>query len=285
MSRIEKDYTNHEVTHIKKGDIEYLQFKKLNEYSDKLFHAITLRHGGVSANEYTSLNFRSTGYDSKENVLKNLARICDATDINKNKIYKGKQAHTSNILLLNNDNKEPYQYENFCEEEYDGYVTNIVEIGTLVTVADCNCIILYDPVNNVIANIHSGWKGTIEKITIKAINLMIQQYHSKVEDLICCFGPSIRKCCFSSEEQSFQEKFTTIWKNEEEYITHQGKRFYIDLIYVITKDLLKIGLKNENIVDSHICTMCHSDDFFSNRACKKQNFKDFGTLASITMLK
>lgn len=194
------------------------------------------------------------------------------------------QAHTSNILILDNKNKEEYKFKNFNEDEYDGYITNTVGIGTLVTVADCNCIVIYDPVNNVVANVHSGWKGTVAKIYENAINLMQKKYNSKMEDIIVCFGPSIRKCCFSSKENSFKERFTSIWKNESEYISYKEDRFFIDLVYVITRDLLELGIKEENIIDSKICTMCNSNDFFSNRANKKRNSDEFGTFALVTML-
>ena len=113
---------------------------------------------------------------------------------------------------------------------------------------------------------------------------MQKKYNSKMEDIIVCFGPSIRKCCFSSKENSFKERFTSIWKNESEYISYKEDRFFIDLVYVITRDLLELGIKEENIIDSKICTMCNSNDFFSNRASKKRNSDEFGTFALVTML-
>lgn len=284
MNNIKNKYDSEKILHIKNGNLEYIQFKRLNEYADRLFHAITLRHGGVSKEEYSSLNFRTSGKDSKENVLKNLEIFCNKVNINKDNIFKSKQAHTSNILILDDYNKEKYRFDSFCEDEFDGYITDIKNIGTLVTVADCNCIIIYDPIKNVVSNIHSGWKGTVNKIYMNAIDLMIDKYSSNVGDLIFCFGPSIRKCCFSSKEESFKEKFINVWENQDNYMYYKGDRFFIDLIYVITEDLLKKGLKEENIIDSNICTMCNSIDFFSNRASKRKDSSEFGTIASITSL-
>ena len=43
-------YDSDEILHVKNGDVEYLQFKVLNEYNIK--HCITLRHGGASDGEY-----------------------------------------------------------------------------------------------------------------------------------------------------------------------------------------------------------------------------------------
>lgn len=279
-----KDYTNDQVTLIKEGDIYYLQFNILNKYSDKLKHAITLRHGGVSKYPIDTLNFRTTGNDKIENVLENVNIISNVVGFSK--IYKAKQKHTDNILILDNNNKKEYKFENLSSDEYDGYITKEKNIATLITTADCNPIIIYDPKQNIIANVHSGWAGTIKKITIKAIKILNEKFNSKFGDLIVCIGPSIRKCCFSSEDELFKKKFTDIWNFEDEYIYYMEdkKRFHIDLLYVIKKDLIDMGIKKENIADANICTMCNSEDFFSYRTYTKNKFKDYGLMATIVEL-
>jgi hypothetical protein len=37
------DLSNENIIHVKDGDIEYIQFKRLLEYKDKLVHAYTLK--------------------------------------------------------------------------------------------------------------------------------------------------------------------------------------------------------------------------------------------------
>lgn len=280
------NYNDNEIIHIKSGNIEYLKFRLLEKYKDKINHIITLRHGGVSKGEVSSLNFRTTGKDKKENNLKNLNIICKELDISPTNIYKAYQAHTSNILIITNENKENYRYDKFCEEKYDGYITNQNNIASLVTTADCNSIIIYDPINNIVANVHSGWKGTINKIYVNAINLMVNKFNSNIKDLIFCIGPSIKKCCFTSKEEDFKNKFTNIWEDKDKYIYYEENgTFHIDLSYVIKKDVLNMGLKEENISICNICTLCSHDDFFSYRYAIRNNFNDYGTFATITYLK
>ena len=105
--------------HIKKNGIEYLKFKILEQYDDKINHIITLRHGGVSKGALSSLNFRSVGNDSKENNLENLKIVCNTIDFSCNNVYKACQAHTTNILILNDKNKEKYRFDKFCDEKFD----------------------------------------------------------------------------------------------------------------------------------------------------------------------
>lgn len=280
-----KNYENKDIRHVKKGNVEYLEFKILDNYSDKLKHCITLRHGGVSNGYYSSLNFRMLGDDLKDNVLENVDIISNAVGFSD--IFKGKQDHTDNVIVINNSNKDRYLFSLESNEKVDGYICSEKNIATLVTTADCNPIIIYDTKNNVVANIHSGWKGTVKQIYLKGIQKMNELFETKNEDVIVCVGPSINKCCFTSEDKEFIKNFSTVWKDENEYISYDfenDSRFHIDLPYLIKKDLLSIGVKEENIVLSNICTLCNNDDFFSYRHSTISKSKDYGTFATIVEL-
>ena len=280
------DYTNNDVLMIKKGDVCYLEFKILQKYKDKLRHAITLRHGGVSGFPVNSLNFKSNGKDKIENVIENVEIFCKEANFLKENICKGTQNHTDNILILDNNNKEKYLYKNFCDEYYDGYITREKNIAPLILTADCNAIIIYDTKQNIVANIHSGWKGVTKQIYLKVVSILINEFKSNVEDIIVCIGPSIRKCCFSSEDEKFKLYFNSIWKNENEYIYYEknNKRFHIDLIHIIIKDLIAIGIKKENIADANICTACNNEDFFSYRIATQKGYEDYGLMGTIVEL-
>ncbi len=276
------NYNNDEIVHVKNGNLEYIQFKVLNKYNVK--HCITLRHGGVSDGEYKSLNFRTLGNDKIENVLKNVDIIKE--ELNFGDICKGRQDHTDRVIVLDKSNKNDYLFEKLSEDKVDGYVVKDKDIATLITTADCNPIIIYDTKNNIAANVHAGWKGVINKIYINAINIMQKEYNSNVEDIIVCIGPSIRKCCFSSEEESFKNKFTDVFKYENEYLEYENKskRFHIDLIKILKHELKNVGILDENLHIADICTRCNTDDFYSYRAAVQNNKKDYATFATIVQI-
>lgn len=280
------DFSNEQVTHVKKDKIEYLTFKALEKYKDKLLALVTLRHGGVSEDVYGTLNFRMQGVGEKENVIKNLNILCDKIDLKPTEVYKARQDHTDNILYITDENKEKYRFELANDECIDGYITDKT-IASLVTTADCNAIIIYDTKNNKVANVHSGWKGTTKKIYIKAIEKMQTLFNTNPQDLIVCVSPSVLKCCFSSEDENFKKIFTDIWPEEDKYITTNNenpKRFHIDLSYVITYDLINIGVKEENIHFAGICTCCNNEHFYSYRSKTQKNEKDYGCMATIVKL-
>ena len=274
-------YDSDEILHVKNGDVEYLQFKVLNEYNIK--HCITLRHGGASDGEYSSLNFRTLGNDSVDNVFQNLKIIKNKVGFSN--IYKGKQDHTDRVIVLNNENKDDYLFEKLSKDNVDGYIVNEKDIATLVTTADCNPIIIYDPINNVISNIHAGWKGVINRIYINAIEKMQHEFNSNPSELIVCIGPSIRKCCFTSREESFKEKFTSVFKYESEYLEDkEDGTFHIDLVKILKHEMKEVGVLDKNIHVADICTRCNTDDFYSYRAAVQNGKKAYATFATIVQL-
>lgn len=275
------NYTNNEILHVKcENGIEYLQFKKLNEYPE-LVHGVFLRHGGVSTGLYNSLNTRLAGKDTLSNVFENYNRICNSLNIDENKLCKAKQAHTDNVEYITQNIINEFNIHSLNYKEIDGYITNEENIFTVVTTADCIPVIIYDPIRKVVANVHSGWKGTTKQIYLKAINKMLNEFNCKVQDLIVCLGPSIGKCCFTSKEESFKENFIKVWPEQEKYIFYDKDKFHIDLKYLIKRDLESIGVKKENICDANICTKCNNNDFYSYRVTTQKGEADYGTFGTV----
>ena len=130
-----------------------------------------------------------------------------------------------------------------------------------------------DDVKKVIGDVHSGWRGTLQKIGKKAVEKMISEYDCKPENIICCISPCIKKCHFEVEEDVMQ-----MFKNEFDYtgrideIIEKGKvvdgiqKYNIDTTLINKIILAEVGLKESNIIDSNICTVCDSDLFHSFRA-------------------
>lgn len=281
------EYTNNVTRVIENGNVKYLEYKIFDKYYDKIKCITTLRHGGVSKGELSSLNFRTVcKTENRKNALKNLEIICNIAKINPNNVCKASQKHTDNILIINDKNKKIYEFKNYNEEAYDGYITNTKNIATLVTTADCNPIVIYDPINGVVANVHSGWKGTVKKVYLKALEVLKEKYNSNPKDILVCIGPSIGSCCFTSKEEEFKSIFLKNFNyNESDYITYdEDGTFHIDLHFVIKKDLEKFGILEKNISISNICTKCNNKDFYSYRYATMNNHEDYATMATIVSL-
>lgn len=203
------------------------------------------------------INYSKQSRDKIRSILQGMS------DYQFRKIISPRQTHTNNVVVINEDNFDSELYD------IDGVVTNIKGVALSIAIADCQSIILYDKKNQVIGNIHSGWKGTLSKILSNGINLMIEEFSSNVEDIIVCIGPSIMGCCFEVDKDvvdMFNKEFTDI----EEFIrlgeVKEGKqKYYIDTVGINKKELLRMGLLEENIYLSNICTKCNSDTYHSYR--------------------
>ncbi len=274
-------YTNSEILH-KKGanGIEYLEFKCLNELGVK--NAVFLRHGGVSDGVYASLNLRLASHDTKENLMENMNRVCDALNISSDTLCKASQAHTDRVIRVTSKNMKEYSYKVQNSEQADAYLVNESGIYTMITTADCVPIIMYDTKNKVVVNIHSGWKGTLKQIYLKALDKLENEFGTSAKDVVVCLGPAISKCCFTTRDIAFKEMFENMWPQSEQYIYEdQDGTIHIDLKYVIIYDLQKRGVQGINIHSADICTKCNNDDFYSYRCTTMRKEEDYATFATI----
>lgn len=259
------DISNDKVIHVKKDNCEYLQFKKLLEYDGIIKHAY-----GLKPANYKTMGEGVTS-ESYENAINNYKMLCDSIGADYNKLIKGEQKHTNNVKCV-----EFLENSISCEEEgyknTDGLVTNKSGAVLATTNADCILLILFDPVEKVIANIHSGWRGTFQKIAINAVNSMVDNYGCNPKNIICCICPSIRKCHFEVEEEvknmcSNIFEYTGQLDKIVDYIGNKdGKaKWKIDTVLINTIMLKDCGLLEENIIDCGICSVCNHEYVHSYR--------------------
>lgn len=257
---------NDEIIIKSKNGIEYLQFKKLLEYNIK--HCYTLKSKDLDFSEKSSKRDES------------FEKIAEVLEIDKRNLVRPIQTHTNNVVAISN-NLSPEELS-----ECDGLITNKKGLALVARNADCILMIFFDPINNVIANIHSGWRGTLKKISEKTIEKMVKEYRCNPENILCFICPAIRKCHFEVDEdvkdlfkETFEflgiDKFIDIGEIKE------GKqKYFIDTILINKLLLINIGINNANIIDSNICSVCECEKVHSYRV-EKENKK---IAASIIML-
>ena len=254
------DLSNENIIHVKKDGYEYLQFKKLLEYPE-LWHAFVIK----------PLNFR--GNKAERTIAEDYEKFCDYEGLDYKYVVRALQEHTDivkNITEKKNLNGPEILMEYL--NDVDGLITDKKDFILATTSADCIALLIYDPVKKVIANVHSGWKGTFKKISLKAIEKMKEDYNSNPEDIIVCICPSIRACHFEvkTDVESECRKIFAYTNRLDEIIKFKGyeneeEKFYIDTV-LITKLLLEdAGVKPENIIDSDVCTLCNKEVLHTRR--------------------
>jgi len=237
--------------------LNYFQFKKLLDYGIK--HAYTLK---------------SEGFDFSFGVAeceKSYETLADILDIKIENILQPVQKHTKTVLCINEIKKDL--------DNVDGLITDKTNIALTTKNADCILFLFYDPVKKVIANVHSGWKGTFQKISEITIIKMITNYGCDPRDIMVFISPSIRKCHFEVEQDVKNLCVETFnFTNRLDEIITLGEvkdgvqKYNIDTILINRILLKELGIKDENIIDCGICSFCEGDKVHSARN-EGKNFK------------
>ena len=269
------DLSNENVIHIKKNNMEYLQFKRLLNYKDIITHAYSL---GTNVNFKTSTLNGALPEKYYIKAMKDYKKLCDDIGCDFKNLVKGVQKHTNNVRIvskkinMNGPDINLKEYENI-----DGLITDKSNFILCSTSADCISLLFFDPVRKVIANVHSGWKGTLQRISVKTIEKMVENFECEAKNIIVCICPSIRKCHFEVEKtvkDMFLKEFQELGKEDLKEIIEEkvvGQKWNIDTV-LINKIILKnIGIKEGNIIDSKICTMCNPGILHSYRA-ERENY-------------
>lgn len=224
---------------------------------------------GFSEPPYDSLNVALHVGDDPRSVLKNRTYLSQKYGfLLENFIYMD-QVHSDAIKVIDDP---MFNRIDKC----DAVITNKKNIPLMVMVADCIPILMYDKDKKVIAAVHSGRSGTFKNIATKTVLKMKKEFSSGVENILICMGPSIGACCYEVGRDianTAKKEFGNGCVLEKE-----GK-FFLDLKWINLKQLKNVGIKEENIEISDICTCCDKN-YFSYRRDGKT-----GRFAGIIMLR
>ena len=267
------DLSNNVVVHKRSNRVEYLQFRKLLEYKE-ISHAYSL---GLDVNFRTSrANNTKISLNEYNYAIECYKKFCKEIGCDYINIVKPNQNHTKKVMgVFNkyNSNKPDFNLEQY--NNVDGLITNKKDIMLSTVNADCILLLFFDPVKGVIANVHSGWKGTLQRISVETVRKMKIEYECEPQNIICCICPSIRKCHFevdSDVKELFYNEFKDLKQiNEIVERTNNNSKWHIDTVLINKIILLEEGLKEENIFDCGICSVCNKNLIHSFRV-EKQNY-------------
>lgn len=251
---------NDEIIFKEQNGLKYMQFKKLLDLG--INHLYTLKSDGIDF---------ATGGALEEKSYKIVAEILG---IPREKVIIPKQTHTDCVKCV--DERVVSDDLKFT----DGLITDKKGLALTTKNADCILLNFYDPVKKVIANIHSGWRGTYKKIAERTVVKMINNYGCNPEDIYCFINPSIRADHFEVDEDVMElgKEIFKFTNRTDEFIKigriFEGKQKYnIDTVLINRILLESLGLKSEKIIDCEICSVCNKDKIASCRRRWARIFK------------
>jgi polyphenol oxidase len=255
--------------------LELAPFRKL----PWLIHGFSTRTGGSSPLDSEKvLNLGFMEWDARDNVLANRRKFQSAVG--------GADLHLAPLKQIHSALLRPMQQPAAEVCKGDASATNTPGILLAIQTADCVPILLVDPRKRTVAAIHAGWRGTLARITQKAVGRLQYEFGSKPADLLAAIGPSIGPCCYEVAAD-FVTKFTAQFADAQDYFDeprsgeepnplqwlnmkppgHQPppKNVHLDLRRANRSQLLAAGVRPKNIFTSDLCTACRTDLLFSHR--------------------
>lgn len=231
----------------RRNGVAYLQFPNLTDFSE-LRHAVFSRRDGCSRKPYRSLNTSFSVGDTPDRVDRNRESIrhcLEATEL-----VFARQVHGTDVAVVSGpQDGRPPQADALVAAAQGRYLT--------IQVADCQAVMVYDPVRRVVANIHSGWRGSIGNIIGRTLQAMTAAFGTAAGDLVAGIGPSLGPCCaeFVHYRKEIPRSFWP-YKNADHHFN----------FWAVSHDqLCEAGVPTEHIFTSQLCTRCHTDRFFSYR--------------------
>lgn len=161
-------------------------------------------------------------------------------------------------------------------EQADALITDLLDQPVGVFSADCLPILIYN--SRVCAAVHAGWRSTRQNIAAAAVQAFSDHYQQNLAGLKAYIGPCIGKCCLEMGDEVYDE-FVGEDREYAAFFVRRNK-WHLDLRALNRFQLVRAGVKNENINDLDSCTFCHADEYYSFRRQRQRNGSMFSFIVN-----
>jgi YfiH family protein len=234
----------------------FLQFPTLTALSG-IAHGVFTSHGTGARTGRISLNAGLRCGEADEQVWANRNRM--RALLGMDRMLFARQVHGKQVGIWRNGRMN--KTFSYAYLDADALITAEPGCALFIQVADCQPVLIVDPVARVIANVHSGWRGSIQNIIGSTVGAMVRAYGCQPARMYAVIGPSLGPCCaqFIHYQVEIPKKF---W-------SYRHRSHYFDFWRLSTDQLAAAGVPASHVACSHICTRCNSHLFFSYRAMRR----------------
>lgn len=278
MDNVETSSSENQFNLIRNDRYVYLQSPLLASVGT-VQHAFSTRIGGCSSGNYTSLNMAFHNGDQVENVLENRRRYFKQFEFDYRCLVSGIQVHGAEIAEFGRENSGEGATPGTAKKNCDALVTS--EPGICLTAYAADCMLIYYSALDqaVVALAHAGWRGTLDRIGSKVVRYLVDQYNVDPEQLLVALSPAICSKCYQVD-QTVAGQFISAGWDDPTCIKKAKRDFcYLDLSMINASDILKTGVKKENLALNYWCTACNDHLFYSYRRDKGKTGRMIGFIS------
>ncbi len=226
---------------------------------NRIVHGISTKIGPMNDFNFDLGNFNVY---SNDKIKKNRVVFFQDLGIDLNRLVLQQQVHSNKFSVVEAPG---------IILENDALITTQENLFLLVTIADCIPILFFDDLNHIVGVIHSGWRGTVSKIAFNTIDFAIRELNLRPDKTYFYFGPSICPNCFEVDED-VASKF------DSKYVKRNTNKFTVNLPEVNRQYLREVGIPNNNIHVSKLCTYEIETLLHSYRRDKEKSGRMLGVI-------
>lgn len=153
----------------------------------------------------------------------------------------------------------------------DAMFTDKKNLALTAGSADCTTIYIYDSINEVIAAVHSGWRGSQKRIVEKTLVRLSKEFEVKNENLFVYVAPSI-----SQKNYQVGEEVYSLFDGK--YVKKIDNSFFLDVVQVNYDMIKNFGIPIKNIQVSNLCSFENENLFHSYRRDKENSGRAWGLI-------
>jgi len=173
-------------------------------------------------------------------------RISDEVEV-----FRFKQVHGVDVAIIKDgkitlrDEEREFSYSLSGELEGDAFI--LFDKGSRVGIRTADC----------------GWRGLKGGIIAKTIEILKSNLGlGSLKDFVFFIMPCIHVCCYEVGKEFLE------WAKDSCYV--KGDKVFFDIPKFINDELIKLGVSEDNIFYSPLCTSCSSPNLPSYRATKTE---------------
>jgi YfiH family protein len=221
----------------------------------------TERTGGVSRGPFSTLNIGGSCGDDPSCVSENRRRVLDAIGARDcaGALVMPHQVHGDVIVTV--DEPAPARVAEAraaASAGADAIVCTVAHVPVMLQFADCVPVVLAAP--SAFAVVHSGWRGTLARISGKATVALASAAGCAARDVTAYVGPHI-----TVGDYEVSPELAATFSSEFGNMVVRRSRM-LDLSYAIRRTLEDEGVPAGSIVDPELSTASNTDRFYSYRA-------------------
>lgn len=223
--------------------------------------AFTERTGGVSTGCYASLNLGNACGDDPSSVAENRRRALAALGAERSvdALVNPHQVHGDRIVVVRSaETSSVRTAQADAASGADAIVCTAAKVPVLLCFADCVPVILVAPGGFAVA--HSGWRGTIARISAKAARALAVETGSSVSQILAYVGPHIGREDYEVSPE-LADRFSAEFGPGVIWGEHN-----LDLGAAVVGALVDAGVPRSSITCCDVSTASATERFFSYRA-------------------